>query len=351
MEQVLERLKEYWGKQNLTAKALIVGLPLLLIIVGVSSIALLGRQPVEMAVLVTDAAEKDAVKIVEELDKQGISYQIKNDGKDIYVPLEAVDKLRMDIAGLELHGAHVGHDDRREGGVMLELTGLHAGYGRTMVLHGVDLTVPAGGVAAVLGHNGAGKTTLLRTALGLLKARSGSVVLDGEDVTRLPTHQRVRRGLAYVPQGQQSFGDLTARENLAHAAAIRLRGEPEEVVETRIDARLADLGLLHCGNRLVQSLSGGEKKMLSFVRGLSEAQPLLLLDEPSEGVQWENIEHIAAAIGQAKAQGRAFVVVEQNLAFAELIADRYLVVEQGRVVREGMRGELTREQLLAHLHV
>src|SRR5262245_57662510 len=99
------------------------------------------------------------------------------------------------------------------------------------------------------------------------------------------------------------------------------------------------------------TLSGGEKKILSFVRGLSEAQPLLLLDEPSEGVQWENIEHIAAAIAQAKAQARSFFVVEQNLAFAELIADRYLVIEQGRVVREGRRDELTREQLLAHLHV
>jgi len=99
------------------------------------------------------------------------------------------------------------------------------------------------------------------------------------------------------------------------------------------------------------TLSGGEKKLLSFVRGLSEAQPLLLLDEPSEGVQWENIEQIAAVIAQGKAGGRSFVVVEQNLAFAESIADRYLVVEQGRVVREGLRGDVTREQLLAHLHV
>ena len=91
--------------------------------------------------------------------------------------------------------------------------------------------------------------------------------------------------------------------------------------------------------------------MLSFVRGLSEAQPLLLLDEPSEGVQWENVEQMAAAIGAAKAQGMALIVVEQNLAFAELIADRYLVIEQGRVALTGVRGEVGREQLLAHLHV
>ncbi|NKY38939.1 ATP-binding cassette domain-containing protein, partial [Cellulomonas septica] len=97
---------------------------------------------------------------------------------------------------------------------MLELTGVHVGYGRTSVVHGVDVSVADGGVTAVLGHNGAGKTTLLRAAVGLLPVRSGRVTLDGEDVTRLRPHQRVRRGLAYVPQGQQSFGQLTARENL-----------------------------------------------------------------------------------------------------------------------------------------
>ena len=99
------------------------------------------------------------------------------------------------------------------------------------------------------------------------------------------------------------------------------------------------------------TLSGGEKKLLSFVRGLSEAQPLLLLDEPSEGVQWENIEHMVAALAQAKAAGRSFVVVEQNLAFAEAIADAYLVIDQGRVVRQGRHAELGRAKLLEYLHV
>jgi ABC-type branched-subunit amino acid transport system ATPase component len=99
------------------------------------------------------------------------------------------------------------------------------------------------------------------------------------------------------------------------------------------------------------TLSGGEKKLLSFARGVSEAQPLLLLDEPSEGVQWENIVQMAEAIAAAKAAGVAFVVVEQNLAFAELIADRYLVIEQGRVALEGQRDAIDRAQLLGHLHV
>jgi len=99
------------------------------------------------------------------------------------------------------------------------------------------------------------------------------------------------------------------------------------------------------------TLSGGEKKILSLVRGLAEGQPLLLLDEPSEGVQWENIVHMATLIGAAKAEGRALVVVEQNLAFAELVADRYLVIEQGRVALAGARGAIDRATLLSHLQV
>jgi branched-chain amino acid transport system ATP-binding protein len=104
-------------------------------------------------------------------------------------------------------------------------------------------------------------------------------------------------------------------------------------------------------NQHAGTLSGGEKKILSFARGLAEAQPLLLLDEPSEGVQWENILHMAALIDAARAAGRAFIVVEQNLAFAERIADRYLVIEQGAVVLEGRPGQIDRARLLAHLHV
>ena len=100
---------------------------------------------------------------------------------------------------------------------------VHVGYRRTDVIHGVSLDVPPDGVVAVLGHNGAGKTTLLRAAVGLLSVRSGTVLLDGEDVTALPTHKRVRRGLAYVPQGQQSFGQLTAQENLQVVADGRRR--------------------------------------------------------------------------------------------------------------------------------
>ena len=107
---------------------------------------------------------------------------------------------------------------------MLELRDVHVGYGPAVVVHGVDLTVPDGGLTAVLGHNGAGKTTLLRAALGLLRPVRGSVWFDGDDITRLPAHRRVRRGLAYVPQGQQSFADLTAGENLRLVADGRRDG-------------------------------------------------------------------------------------------------------------------------------
>ena len=140
------------------------------------------------------------------------------------------------------------------------------------------------------------------------------------------------------------FDDLSVRDNLTLMRTDRRLEAFDPLIKRFpiLQRRLSQ----HAG-----TLSGGEKKILSFVRGLSEAQPALLLDEPSEGVQWENIVQMATLIDAAKADGTAFVVVEQNLAFAELIADRYLVIEQGRVALEGRQGEIDRERLLSHLHV
>jgi len=204
--------------------------------------------------------------------------------------------------------------------------------------------VMAGEVLCVIGRNGVGKSTLLKLLFGLLPCRSGRIAFEGQALERVEASQRRRLGLSYCPQERSVFDGLSVRDNLTLMRADRRLDAFEPLFE-RFPILKRRLGQ-HAG-----TLSGGEKKLLSFVRGLSEAQPLLLLDEPSEGVQWENIEQIAAVIAQGKAGGRSFVVVEQNLAFAESIADRYLVVEQGRVVREGRRGDVTREQLLAHLHV
>lgn len=228
--------------------------------------------------------------------------------------------------------------------VRLRFDSVAGGYGDVDVVRGVSGQVARGEVLCIIGRNGVGKSTLLKLLFGQLPCRSGSIHLEGHAIERLEASQRRARGVSYCPQERSVFDELSVRDNLTLMRADR-RLDAFEPLFKRFPILPRRLGQ-HAG-----TLSGGEKKILSFVRGLSEAQPLLLLDEPSEGVQWENIEHMAAAIREAKAAGTSFVVVEQNLAFAERIADAYLVVDQGRAVREGRHGEIERQQLLAHLHV
>ncbi|MCE9659654.1 MAG: ATP-binding cassette domain-containing protein [Burkholderiales bacterium] len=226
----------------------------------------------------------------------------------------------------------------------LEFEGLVGGYGEVDVVRGVSGAVAAGEVLAVIGRNGVGKSSLMKLLFGQLACRAGSVRFEGRSVERLEASQRRALGISYCPQERPVFDDLSVRDNLTLMRHDRGLAAFTALFE-RFPILAQRLGQ-HAG-----TLSGGEKKILSFVRGLAEAEPLLLLDEPSEGVQWENIVHMAELIGAAKAGGTSFVVVEQNLAFAELIADRYLVIEQGRVVLDGRRAEIEREQLLQYLHV
>ena len=226
----------------------------------------------------------------------------------------------------------------------LEFKALVGGYGGLDVVRGVSGAVAPGQVLCVIGRNGVGKSSLLKLLFGQLPLRGGSIVFEGRPIEALEASQRRALGLSYCPQERPVFDELSVRDNLTLMRADRSLSMFEPLF-TRFPILPKRL------NQHAGTLSGGEKKILSFVRGLCAAQPLLLLDEPSEGVQWENIEHMVALIGAAKAAGRAFIVVEQNLAFAELVADRYLVLEQGRVVLDGRRADIGREQLLAHLHV
>jgi ABC-type branched-subunit amino acid transport system ATPase component len=222
--------------------------------------------------------------------------------------------------------------------------GIAGGYGGADVVRGVSGTVEAGEVLCVIGRNGVGKSTLLKLLTGQLPCRAGRVHLDGRPIGAVEASARRALGMTYCPQERPVFDDLAVRDNLTlmrpdrslEAFAPLFARFP--ILERRLEQ--------HAG-----TLSGGEKKILSFARAHAEAQQLRLLDEPSEGVQWENILQMAALIEEAKASGAAFVVVEQNLAFAERIADRYLVIEQGRVALEGRRDAIDRSQLLAHLHV
>jgi urea transport system ATP-binding protein len=217
---------------------------------------------------------------------------------------------------------------------MLELTDLHVGYGRTTVVHGVSLQVPRDGVAAVMGHNGAGKTTLLRAAVGLLPATAGRIMLDGVDVTRTRPSERVRRGLAYVPQGQQSFPQLTTEENLRLVADTRRDGK-------RLVAEVLDLfpALKELLPRRAGLLSGGQRQQLAIARALITQPRMLILDEPTEGIQPSVVAEIEATILSLTARGGLSVLlVEQHVGFALAAASRYYVLEAGRVTSSGEGG-------------
>ncbi|MBW8483529.1 urea ABC transporter ATP-binding subunit UrtE [Actinomadura parmotrematis] len=228
------------------------------------------------------------------------------------------------------------------GAPVLEVTGLEAAYGRARVLFGVDLTVPEGGLLCVMGRNGVGKTTLLNAVTGVLPPTAGTVVFGGEDVTRTPTHQRVRRGMGYVPQGHETFPQLTVAENLQvtlEATAHRDKGAIEEALE--VFPRLREfLG------RRAGFLSGGQQQQLAIARALVTRPRLLILDEPTEGVQPSIVAEIEAAIERLhKEKGLAVLLVEQYLELALRLADGFVIIEGGRVARAGSAGDLQDEEV------
>ncbi|GGK92986.1 urea ABC transporter ATP-binding subunit UrtE [Streptomyces flaveus] len=218
---------------------------------------------------------------------------------------------------------------------MLEIDNVHVGYHRSSVLHGVSVEVPKDGVAAVLGHNGAGKSTLLRAAVGLLTPSSGAVRFDGEDVTRRKPHERVARGMAYVPQGQQAFPHLTTAENLQLVADGRKRGKAAIAEALDLFPALRTLS-----NRRAGLLSGGQRQQLAIARALVTEPRLLLLDEPTEGIQPSVVAEIEETILALAARGGLSVLlVEQHVGFAMRAAQRYFVLEAGRVTSSGAGGK------------
>jgi urea transport system ATP-binding protein len=217
---------------------------------------------------------------------------------------------------------------------MLEIENLQTGYGRTQVISGVSMTVPDGAVVSVLGHNGAGKTTLLRAVVGLLKPTAGRIRLDGEDISALRPHRRVVRGMAYVPQGQQSFGQLSALENLQLVADGRRNGA-ERMAEA-LDLFPALRPLL---SRRAGLLSGGQRQQLAIARALITGPRLLILDEPTEGIQPNVVAEIEAIIIKlSQRNGMSILLVEQHIGFALQAAESYHVLSAGRVSSSGAGG-------------
>ncbi|MCX4911753.1 urea ABC transporter ATP-binding subunit UrtE [Streptomyces sp. NBC_00878] len=217
----------------------------------------------------------------------------------------------------------------------LEIDDIRVGYNRSLVLHGVSVEVPDDGVSAVLGHNGAGKSTLLRAAVGLLTPSSGAIRLDGEDVTRRKPHERVARGMAYVPQGQQAFPHLTTAENLQLIADGRKRGKAAIAEALDLFPALRTLS-----GRRAGLLSGGQRQQLAIARALVTDPRILLLDEPTEGIQPSVVAEIEETILALAARGGLSVLlVEQHVGFAMRAAQRYYVLEAGRVTSSGEGGQ------------
>ena len=225
----------------------------------------------------------------------------------------------------------------------LEIVGVTAGYGRTMVLFDVDLSISVGGAAAVMGHNGAGKTTLLRVAVGQIPVKSGKVLLDGEDVTKLAPNQRVKRGLGYVPQGQLCFPQMTTLENLQLLSTTR--SEIDEVLDTF--PVLTDLLARPAG-----LLSGGQRQQLAIARTLLTKPRLLILDEPTEGIQPNVVADIEQTIVNLSQRGDLTVLlVEQHVGFALRSTDRYYVLESGRITGSGDGGEAAMDEVRAAMAI
>jgi urea transport system ATP-binding protein len=231
---------------------------------------------------------------------------------------------------------------------MLTVSGLDVAYGRAQVLFDVSLSVTAGSLVCVMGRNGVGKTTLLHTIMGILPARKGSVSFDGRDVTSTPTYERVRTGMGYVPQGHEVFPQLTAWENL-QVAKEASGGGYSAAVDEALDFFPRLTSLL---GRRAGLLSGGQQQQLSIARALVGRPKLLLLDEPTEGIQPSVIDEIEDVIGRLHADaGLTILLVEQYLDFALRLADRFVVLDAGSVVRSGDRGDLADPALRQTLSV
>jgi len=221
---------------------------------------------------------------------------------------------------------------------MLELHDLQVAYGPARALWGVSLSLQAGELLCVVGPNGAGKTTLINAVAGVLRARAGSIVFEGRDITALPPHRFIAAGIALVPEGRRLFTGMTVRENLElgsylKAARARRQGSLDAVLDLfpALREKLPSLA---------GELSGGQQQMVAIGRALMARPRLLLLDEPSLGLSPLIVHEMFTAIGRINAEGTTVLLVEQNVTLALRMASRAYVLEEGRIVAEGAPDEL-----------
>lgn len=225
---------------------------------------------------------------------------------------------------------------------LLSVRGLNAWYGEGHALHGVDLDIHQGETVTLLGRNGVGKTTTLRSIMGLVRKRTGQMTFDGKDLMRLPLHHTARAGIGYVPEERGIFATLTVDENLTLPPVVAKGGmSVEEIFELFPN-------LKERRNSPGTKLSGGEQQMLAMARILRTGVKLILLDEPTEGLAPVIVQRIGELLAELKKRGMTILLVEQNFRFASRIADRFYLMEHGKVLSDFPVGEL--EQRMGELH-
>lgn len=230
----------------------------------------------------------------------------------------------------------------------LQVQSIHTYYGTSHILHDVSLEIGDGELYAVLGRNGAGKTTLLRSITGVNAPKSGAITLNGVDITRVKPHQRTHIGISYVPQGREIIADITAAENIF--VALLGKGRKAKKVPEFVFEYFPALKPLMGFKGGV--LSGGQQQQLAIARALVQEPKLLLMDEPTEGLQPSVVEEIDLIIKRIpKERGCAVLLVEQNLDFVRDITQRFAILDTGRIVAQGNIGELTTETAQRHLSV
>ena len=231
---------------------------------------------------------------------------------------------------------------------MLSINGINSFYGTSHILHGISLELADGGMFSVLGRNGAGKSTLLRSIIGLNAPRSGEIRFDGADITRLKSHERARLGIGYVPQGREIIADLTVLENL-QLALIGV-GRKDDGLPGFVFEYFPALKSLT--ERKGGVLSGGQQQQLAIARALVQEPKVLLLDEPTEGLQPSVVDEIDDIIKRIHSERNcAILLVEQNLQFVRDITQKFAILETGHIVAAGDIGELTDEVVRKHLSV
>jgi urea transport system ATP-binding protein len=229
---------------------------------------------------------------------------------------------------------------------MLNVSNLHVAYGESEVLHGLDFAVQPNEIIAIMGRNGMGKTTLMKSLMGIMPTKSGHVTIDDKEITGLKSHQRVASGIAYVPQGRMIFSTMTVQENVE--VGLTVTGEkhvPPDIYE------LFPV-LLEMKRRRGGNLSGGQQQQLAIARALASKPKVLLLDEPTEGIQPSIIREMGRTLKRIRDErGLSIVVSEQVLSFALDIADRVLVMENGEIVHENLRSEVDEARVASFLSV